>query len=133
MFLTLSFVLQVAMLCFHEIEISTLTKGEFAGMRTITLLASPHEKGNKLSFSNITLENSPSRRLLENLDDPWCLLKLYDMLRTHYGNDEYTGRVFRRIAYKKQLKVSVLVVFCSGVCILLFSNPCCSFFLEEGA
>ena len=92
--------------------------GEFEGWKKIELLTSSKGKNKKLAFGNIVLDSDNNRCNIEDPEDAWDINKLIDMVYDHYGDPEYTDRIFRCKAFMKDLTVNVRLLF-----------VCCSFII----
>lgn len=82
-------------------------EGEFKGRRYLKLAQYGKDKCIALSLNNpwIRVPKETAGRIVENPDDPFCTVKLWD-LYVHSGRflpKTYVGRLFRRKASRKQL------------------------------
>lgn len=102
------------MLKFADFEVSRIVDpdgGEFHDCCKLILGETLYEKGKALCYKNHTLMNEAPRIYVEHKEDPCCIFKFWDAVIRHYGSalPDYTGRIFRRSAYQKELKVCLRV------------------------
>ena len=97
--------------------------GLFKGCEKLVIMSDQSEKNNEISLTKTSIDDDNDRFAMANDEDEFCIVKIFKRLKLHYGSFPLKGRIFRRPATQKQLKVRCLLL-CVVVVLLCVVSVC---------
>lgn len=99
--------LSTEVMVLHEGSHSPTIPKQLRGLSYLSIKPTGMEKSTKLTLSRPTTDMSSDRKVWDDPEDPWSVVKLYKQLLTFSGGPSFRGRIFRYPASAKEKKVLV--------------------------